>query len=160
MACCHLAYPVCPSRFRHPRNGRTPPAGATPDKAPQASGVRQEAEAEQPKQSGGVRQVEQTPRARYGTQLTFAGRRPPKGPKRRQLFDDLRMEYYRQKEQYRKAGWRTGCIYSDHKYNQFMKLNMQTTITITNIIIQNIIVTIMIVTITRTCGALASQALK
>ena len=32
-------------------------------------------------------------RAKWGTQLTFAGRRPPKDPKRRQLFDEFRMEY-------------------------------------------------------------------
>ena len=136
------------------------PAGATPDKAPQATGVRQVAEAEQPNQATGVRQVEQTPRAKYGTQLSIAGGRPPKDPKRRQLFDDLRMEYYRQKEQHRKMGRRTGRIYSEHKCRKFMKLKMQAATTITNIIIQILIMIIMIITITRTCAALASQALN
>ena len=107
------------------------PAGATPDKAPQATGVRQVPEAEQPKPATGVRKVE---RAKWGTQLTFAGRRPPKDPKKRQLFDDLRMECYGQKEQYRKTSRRTGRIYSENKYHKFMKLEMQATMTITTII--------------------------
>ena len=63
-------------------------------------------------------------RAKYGTQLTFAGRRPPKDPVKRKLFDDIRMEYYRQKEQDRKMG-RSGRIYSENKYHKFMKLKMQ-----------------------------------
>ena len=136
------------------------PAGATPDEAPQATGVRQVPEAEQPNPATGVRQVEQTPRAKWGTQLTFAGRRLPNNPKKRQLFDDLRMEYYRQKEQYRKTSRRTGRIYSENKYHKFMKLEMQATMTITTIIKQIIISTIMMITITRICPALASQALN
>jgi len=64
------------------------------------------------------------PRAKYGTQLTFAGRRPPKDPEKRKLFDDIRMEYYRQKEQDRKMGF-SGRIYSENKYHKFMKLKMQ-----------------------------------
>ena len=63
-------------------------------------------------------------RAMYSPQLTFAGRRPPKDPVKRKLFDDIRMEYYRQKEQDRKKG-SSGRIYSEHKYHKFMKLKMQ-----------------------------------
>ena len=43
---------------------------------------------------------------------------------KRKLFDDIRMEYYRQKEQDRKKG-SSGRIYSEHKYHKLMKLKMQ-----------------------------------
>ena len=80
--------------------------------------------------------MEQTPRAKWGTQLTFAGRRPPKDPKKRKLFDDLRMEYYRQQEQYRTTSRGTGLICSENKYHTFMKLEMQATMSRTTIIKQ------------------------
>ena len=53
-------------------------------------------------------------RAKYGTALTFAGRRPPQDPEKRKAFDLLWTEYYRQKEQDRMHG-RSGRIYTEHK---------------------------------------------
>ena len=41
------------------------------------------------------------------------------------MFDDIRHEYYRQKEVERKKGRCSGRIYSEHKYHKLMKLKMQ-----------------------------------
>ena len=116
--------PRCPFQTPGPppkRPRQASPEGATPDKKPRV------ARAEQP--GGGSAPAEQPggtidkSRAKYGTAQTFAGRRPPKDPERRKLFDDVRFEYYRQKAQDRKMG-RSGRIYSEHKYHKFMKLKM------------------------------------
>ena len=48
---------------------------------------------------------------------------PPRDPEKRKLFDEVRADYYRQKEHDRKLG-RSGRIYSEHKYHKFMKLKM------------------------------------
>ena len=116
--------PRCPFQPPGPppkRPRQASPEGATPDKKTRVARAEQpgggSAPAEQP---GGT--IDKT-RAKYGTAQTFAGRRPPKDPERRKLFDDVRFEYYRQKAQDRKMG-RSGRIYSEHKYHKFMKLKM------------------------------------
>ena len=110
-----------PERETPPSKKRRAPDG-TPVKEAQV------APAEQPRggsaPSPAEKPGEKKLRAKYGTQLTFAGRRPPKDPEKRKLFDDIRMEYYKQKEQDRKMG-RSGRIYSENKYHKFMKLKMQ-----------------------------------
>ena len=54
---------------------------------------------------------------------SLAAALPPRDPKKRKLFDEVRADYYRQKEHDRKLG-RSGRIYSEHKYHKFMKLKM------------------------------------